>query len=91
MDKIDHWHFEITGYVEAVPERMELRDSVQIIILDADTEEEAISHARAKIKRPFYRIQKVWQCNQCQKEDLSNELQLLNLKVMTKYLKQFDK
>lgn len=69
-----HWHFEVIAYDNKLSDgRME--NGVEINILEAKTEEEAMEIAKNKIKRPYYFLRKAWQCKQCAfQEEMINQM-----------------
>jgi len=62
---ISHWHYQIIAYESVDKKKDRWLGTVQIDILSAITEVEAMKVAKNTIKRPFYRLLKAWECKQC--------------------------
>ena len=63
MNKI-HWHFQFIGYNE-MKEGGQIIMPVQIIIINKDSEAEALFEAKDKIERKNYYLNQAWQCKSC--------------------------
>lgn len=58
-----HWHFIFVAYDEKIENQ--LIGAVEIEIIDARTENEALEMAKEKIKRNGYFLKRAWQCRIC--------------------------
>ncbi len=87
MDNEIHWHYTIQAYDEFRESDQGLVGVVEITILEADSEEEALEMAKKQIKRPLYRLWRAYQCNDCKRRDLAQEMQMMQLKLLSKHLK----
>ena len=59
-----HWHFEVLAYNNKVNDE-KVEEAVEIHIVEAKTEQEAMEIARNKIQRSHYFLRKAFQCKQC--------------------------
>lgn len=70
---IKHLHHDIVAYQE-VSANKEMIGATIVTVLDCLTEEEALKKAKSLISRPFYFLQKIYECRTCavQAEQLAN-------------------
>ena len=80
-----HW------YIQAYKHRMKIStggftiDDFVEVQVNASDEKEALIKAKKNIKRKYYRVFKVWDCEQ--EHELDQEMRMQDLEVKTKLLK----
>ena len=87
--KLDiHWHFQFYAFVK-VNENKTLEAAVEVEIVDAETEAEALNKVKEKIERPFYLLKRAWQCSHCIVNENRQNIQLMQFKAFAKFLRGF--
>ena len=84
-------HWVIQAYRRKIPGQSGLKDDYGLadfveVSMDAEIEEEAITKAKEMIKRKYYRVAKVWECNENYETD--QEMKILQLKIQAEMLKR---
>ena len=90
---MNHKHWEVQAYKVKLPGQPGIKDDygmgdiVTISVL-AESEKEALEKAKSTVKRKFYRLGKVWECEQTQSDpELSQRMQMAQLKILSKISK----
>lgn len=84
MKNIKHFHHQFFAF-NGEPDALQVNWPVTLVVLGYTTEQKALERARQMIQRDNYKLQKVWECNELDTEELKIQ-QLELMKNLNKHL-----
>lgn len=82
-----HTHYTVVGF-ENIMENKMLDKGVEIIVIDAKDENDAIEKAKTIASRPHYLVTRAQQCNTCYERNLQMDMYMTQLELTQKFLKR---
>lgn len=82
----NHWAIQAYRHKWPLPTGgFQIDDFVEVTVTDAETEKEALIRAKEMIKRKYYRVIRVWKCEE--NHELKEDMAILQMKMQAKLLK----